>query len=556
MTFSRSHAGMIGIISLFTAMIAPIASSGSRGYPFPLTDVQLYSYIFLILLAIGFYLVSVRRWFLFRFVWGLLVLIVTYLSIVALSGWLHELEWGVALTQMSWGWIFIIIGVIATLYTLLIRTEEVDPSFSLFSDMIIGFIWTLTLIWLSALIISVSIQRDRDTHTWAILREIFWSWEVMSFSGISQSPAYKQVRWLLFERKNDSIVFGVPTSSGSIVYPEWRFYEEKTIDTAILWGKNIVIGEKNIWVDGVARAHSGTNKLSESIILKTANGISILTEKRTLNYTGSIDIATVVQSEWWENFVWVKKSNSWYSIEKNGKAINGIYSAIDSIGLSKSGYDTLALVRTGSGERIIIKNGTPIENLRKNYVEGSWKTNGSHHIYITNDAGIKRLIYDGVSIGKEFSDIREVFLEKSGNAYAYFARPVGSDEYCLFTRFRWNLCGLTGYMNPRLGADGSTVIYAWLREWIWSIYRNADTVIRDTGYTSSDISGDYVFFDITNPKQYLFLMRMEDGKYQIRKNWKVIPHIWEDVGLDVTFWYDNTVIMSAKDSTWWHIIEL
>ncbi|MFZ2256214.1 MAG: hypothetical protein WAW59_00345 [Patescibacteria group bacterium] len=45
-----------------------------------------------------------------------------------------------ALTQMSWGWIFIIIGVIATLYTLLIRTEEVDPSFSLFSDMIIGFI--------------------------------------------------------------------------------------------------------------------------------------------------------------------------------------------------------------------------------------------------------------------------------------------------------------------------------------------------------------------------------------------------------------------------------
>ncbi|MFZ2256213.1 MAG: hypothetical protein WAW30_06755 [Patescibacteria group bacterium] len=50
-------------------------------------------------------------------------------------------------------------------------------------------------------------------------------------------------------------------------------------------------------MDGVARAHSGTNKLSESIILKTANGISILTEKRTLNYTGSIDIATVVQSE-------------------------------------------------------------------------------------------------------------------------------------------------------------------------------------------------------------------------------------------------------------------
>jgi hypothetical protein len=72
-------------------------------------------------------------------------------------------------------------------------------------------------------------------------------------------------------------------------------------------------------------------------------------------------------------------------------------------------------------------------------------------------------------------------------------------------------------MNPRLGADGSSIIYAGLSGGIWSIYRNTDTVVRDTGYTHADISNDYVFFDITNPKQYVFLEN-NDGKYQVRKN--------------------------------------
>lgn len=122
-----------------------------------------------------------------------------------------------------------------------------------------------------------------------------------------------------------------------------------------------------------------------------------------------------------------------------------------------------------------------------------------------------------MSTGKEFSEVRETFLEKSGNAYAFFARPIGESQYCIFTRFRGNLCRLTGYMNPRLGADGSSIIYAGLSGGIWGIYRNSDTIVQDTGYTHDDISGDYAFFDITNPKQYIFLEK-NDGKYQVRKN--------------------------------------
>jgi len=46
---------------------------------------------------------------------------------------------------------------------------------------------------------------------------------------------------------------------------------------------------------------------------------------------------------------------------------------------------------------------------------------------------------------------------------------------------------------------------------------------------SNDISGDYVFFDITNPKQYLFVERQSSGEYQLRKNGKLVPGLWKDV---------------------------
>lgn len=75
MTFSRSHAGMIGIISLFTGMIAPVVGTGEYGYPFPLTDLQTITYIMLFLLALGFYFVSIQNWKIFRAL-SLIILII------------------------------------------------------------------------------------------------------------------------------------------------------------------------------------------------------------------------------------------------------------------------------------------------------------------------------------------------------------------------------------------------------------------------------------------------------------------------------------------------
>ena len=50
---------------------------------------------------------------------------------------------------------------------------------------------------------------------------------------------------------------------------------------------------------------------------------------------------------------------------------------------------------------------------------------------------------DTSRVSRGLQDVREVFLEKNGGAsYAYFGKPVGEEKWCLFTRYKGNLCGL------------------------------------------------------------------------------------------------------------------
>jgi len=142
--------------------------------------------------------------------------------------------------------------------------------------------------------------------------------------------------------------------------------------------------------------------------------------------------------------------------------------------------------------------------------------NGTDSIYAVHQDGIVELISNGSILNRKFDEIREVFLDRDGGDYVYFGRPLGESSYCLYTRYRGNLCGLTGYMNPRQTPD-SSVVYAGLRDGAWGIYRNAKAVISNTGYPNrEDISHDYVFFDITNPSYYLFI-RYTDAGYQLYK---------------------------------------
>jgi hypothetical protein len=53
---------MLAIVSIFTGVIAPIARYGDQSFAFPMTDLQMISYILLGLLVICFFLVSTKKW--------------------------------------------------------------------------------------------------------------------------------------------------------------------------------------------------------------------------------------------------------------------------------------------------------------------------------------------------------------------------------------------------------------------------------------------------------------------------------------------------------------
>lgn len=555
MTFSRSHTGMIGIISLFTGMIAPVIGNEWGSYPFPLTSLQVYAYIILFLLSFGFYVVSVRRWYTFRLIGIATVSLITYMAYLCSSGNTSS-RTGELLTHLQWGWVFIIVGVISLLYVLFVNSKE-EPSDSIFSDAIIGITWTLTLIGLTALIIAASIDNtNRKDKTTILEKNLGWT-HILTQSGITISPTFTSIKWLQFKRKNDTIRYYIPSATGITLFPESIFYTGTQAHVSYIWETPIVSTVAWTWEGTyLIDPRFSTEITPAALIIWQSDTIEIKTSKRSKTYTGtSVQKGTLAIAEWTNTFAWITKTLSGYAIQKDWVNTSESYRQIQGLSISKSGYDTIALAQGSSGELMVIKNGIPIENIRTGYREGSWKSNGSHSIYVAKNGDIWNIIYDGVSIGKEFDEVREVFLEKNGNSYAFFARPKWEKTYCLFTRFRWNLCGLTGYMNPQLGADGNSIIYAGLYKGIWGIYRNTDTIIQDTWYSRTDISHDYVFFDITNPKQYVFLEYTDGEKYQIRKNWKIIPWIWDDVWLDVTFWYDNKVIMTVQDTTWWRIIE-
>lgn len=187
----------------------------------------------------------------------------------------------------------------------------------------------------------------------------------------------------------------------------------------------------------------------------------------------------------------------------------------------------------------------------------AWKSgNKLHSMSGVEDNGKKRIVFDGEILWRELEEIREVFVWDDGS-YAYFGRPLGEEKYCLFTRYKGNKCGLSGYMNPQVWADGDSILYAGYTDNIWSIYRNGDIIIKNTWYTTQDNTNDYVFFDITNPRTFLFIKKdIKTGKYLYIKNGVVLPWIWNDVGTKVDFWFDNHIITTAKDEKWWRLIEL
>jgi hypothetical protein len=107
-----------------------------------------------------------------------------------------------------------------------------------------------------------------------------------------------------------------------------------------------------------------------------------------------------------------------------------------------------------------MKNGIQVHTVYTGFMSGSYRSNGTHWIYTFDGEKSLQVVYDDTLLDNHFDEVREVFLSKDGGSYGFFGRPLGEKKYCLFTRYSGNLCGLDGYMNPVLSADGTSIIYA------------------------------------------------------------------------------------------------
>lgn len=546
MQFSRTHAGMLAVVSIFTGLIAPIASYEWEKLPLPLTDMQWIAYVLFLLLIVIFYIVSIGRWEKLGFYGysaiGLIVMVFGF----TYTDSLRSIKTDLILTDFSWGWIFLIAW-ITMLISVMTLEYDSYPAITPFSDKIIWLLWSGTLLILSLIVISISFSWPKGYESKDILSSHFESGSIKYVSGIALSPAFDTIENLTFKRKRDALSF---------IAKIWDTVIEKN-DTTYFGNKKVEYLSGNaVIIDGKLSSEKILQYWSddEAIILHGDHSLTLLSAYTEKQFTWAMYVSSIIKDESNKTLAWIEKTDEWLIIKRNGEILPGIFTTIDRINLSPSGYDVMAKA-TRNWKVGIFKNGTNIWDFKTWYVTGSYQSNGSHFIYTVREWDIYRIVYDGIFISGKYEEIREIFLEKSGNSYAFFGRPLWEKKYCLFTRYRGNICGIEGYMNPRLSADGGSVLYAAMIDGNWHIMRNTSSVTKNTGYTKTNIQHDYAFFDVTNPRQFVFISQEEDGTYTLIKNGKKLPGSWQDVWLDVQFWYDNKMIMTAKSNDGWHIIE-
>ena len=568
MSLTRTHIAFLGIMSIFTGIIGPGTRSGAILLSYLMTDVRAIVYAILIGLILAFAFAAFRKWKFYRLTVFLILIAIFSLVVVTLLWYVTSSRDGMPATGFSWGWIFLTIGAILLFWSYKQRKEDDgDGKFSETIDTIIGIMGGFALACIAWVIILSSLSfftRGRDDAE--ILKQLYGSGNVEVLSGevkvygsfptqprlqynrgegflITSFVDGKERKWEY--RSKESILSGALREDESPYEIDKEIF---TIDTE--WHVRTSTGRVILW------SRSSENR--NAILYKNDGKLYYRSEKWTipLSYSGIIS-SPILLSEDSNDLVWIENRASEKYLIKNGEALWSGYENIINLRVS-SNWQNISFLTDSGSDRHLIRNDISLGKLPKNTLTGSYTSNGAHSVYVTNDKTTQEVHFDTGPISHDLQDVREVFLDQNGGgSYAYFAKPVGEEKWCLFTRYKWNLCGLEWYMNPRIWADGSSIIFAWRKDGIWNIYRNTDTLARDTGYNPTSVIYDYAFFDLTNPRTYLLISYDEKTKkYSYRKNGKALPWTWDDISTEVIFGYDNHVLTSAKTDGTWKIIEL
>ena len=139
MNISQKHFIMLATVSLFTGMIAPTVAGTNISRPYALTNMQYVAYSILIGLTILFFLAHFRLRKLSYIMTAVLIVLILSLGVMTVTGMVKSFSHQV-LQGFSWGWIFLLIGLVFLVLTFVRDDAQFLPSqkndFSLLCQML------------------------------------------------------------------------------------------------------------------------------------------------------------------------------------------------------------------------------------------------------------------------------------------------------------------------------------------------------------------------------------------------------------------------------------
>lgn len=560
---SRTNILMLAIVSIFTGMIAPAVWNESISLPYAMTNVQYVAYGILGISTILFFTAAFR----FRAITSIfnvsLIVLLLSLAMFSIAGIVKNFS-GIILQSFAWGWIFLLIGGVLLLWMFISR-EQVDQKteFWEFYEKIIGVVGFIVLLILSVFVIFVAEKTAKKIDHKADLYTIFAKDDVQVLSGATLSRPFDEIKNFYFNRKNDVFSFVWVENGESVLYPSKQKLENSlnVSSVQIFWKRTFLIYENGVVMENDKVLGILQWEINEKfLLLKNADNKYVFINDEWENIIDAnfeeIDKLTYVENT--KNIYWRARDGELEAIYKNGKKISNDYKNILRFALSHD--ETLMLVvERDAWEKMIIRDKVVIHTMNENYVSGTLQMNGNDTLYaIKNpDDGSFSLVMNGTILERKLDEVREIFLEKNSSGFAYFGRPQAEPQYCLFTRYKGNLCGLSGYMNPKFTPYSSDVIFAGLKDNTWKIYRNTNEFVKDINYTETkNIYGDFFFFDTTTPRYFLIVEKKWD-KYILNKMWKRLPEAYDDIDIEsVKFGYDEKIFIVVKHDGKWKIAEL
>jgi len=206
-------------MSIFTGIIAPGTSVMGNHIAYPMTDARILSYMLLFFLIIGFYTASIHAWKIFRYNGILILGMISVLFFLTLSGQVVETKTGIETSGFSWGWIFLLIGVIILFRIYTQKDEDENASdFKQTIDTLLGIVGSFTLACIAGVIILISLSFTDKSHKTSVLEEVFGRENITYMSGgIILSAPYMEISELHYDRKTETFLLTTKDQSGSII---------------------------------------------------------------------------------------------------------------------------------------------------------------------------------------------------------------------------------------------------------------------------------------------------------------------------------------------------